>query len=364
MQAGENRDVAAGDRDHVIRARLLQPPLHVVVEAGAIADDDGRDDGGRLRAPAADGARRSRGARRRAPRRSPRRPAAAREHLDERAALHRADQRRPAPRQRALVVGHARIEIARRPAQLRRHADAAAGAPLVDARRRQRPDDGDERRRPCTGVPLAAGRCRSAFLPRRSDSDRRSTTSTLSETPIAPSDGVRAQHALDASRTLRRLRAAAARRAPPARAARARAPRTRAAAAAATRAATRRRASSAPPAKNAERRPRRRASSGRARPRTQHAPPRRGEIRTSRRERNGRSGQEETERQRRRADRRQESRRQCARRAACKRRDAASATKARRSRRTRSSIPEGLRVFVSSCLRGEPCARLQKLRAR
>ena len=38
----------------MIGAGLLQPPLHVVVEPGAIADDDRRDDGGGLRAPAAD----------------------------------------------------------------------------------------------------------------------------------------------------------------------------------------------------------------------------------------------------------------------------------------------------------------------
>ena len=65
-QAGENRDVAAGDRDHVIRARLLQPPLHLVVQAGAIADDDGGDDGrrsrGSMRPTAAAIARRANGA--------------------------------------------------------------------------------------------------------------------------------------------------------------------------------------------------------------------------------------------------------------------------------------------------------------
>ncbi len=50
-QARENRDVAAGDRDHVVGAGLLQPPLHLVVQAGAIADHDGGDDGRGTRTP-------------------------------------------------------------------------------------------------------------------------------------------------------------------------------------------------------------------------------------------------------------------------------------------------------------------------
>ena len=105
QQAGEDRDVAARDRDHVIRARLLQPALHLVVQPGAIADDDGRDDRGRPRAPAADRRARSRVARTRAPRPSPRRATLPRaDDLDERAALDRADERRAAPRERALVV--------------------------------------------------------------------------------------------------------------------------------------------------------------------------------------------------------------------------------------------------------------------
>ena len=66
----------------------------------------------------------------------------ARDDLDERAALDRADERRAAPRQRAFVVGHARIEIAGRPVKLHRHPDSAAGPPVVDARRGQRSDDG------------------------------------------------------------------------------------------------------------------------------------------------------------------------------------------------------------------------------
>ena len=45
-QAGQDGDVASGDGDDVVRPRLLQPPLHLVVQSGAIADHDGRDDCG------------------------------------------------------------------------------------------------------------------------------------------------------------------------------------------------------------------------------------------------------------------------------------------------------------------------------
>ena len=54
QQAREDRDVAAGDGDDVVGAGLLQPPLHVLVEAGAIADQNRGDDGGRLRVAPAD----------------------------------------------------------------------------------------------------------------------------------------------------------------------------------------------------------------------------------------------------------------------------------------------------------------------
>ena len=55
--------------------------------------------------------------------------------VDERAALHRADQRRPPPRQRALVIRHAGIQVARGASKLNRKAHAPAGAPLAHLRR-------------------------------------------------------------------------------------------------------------------------------------------------------------------------------------------------------------------------------------
>ena len=57
-------------------------------------------------------------------------PRARRQHLDQRAALHAADQRQAAARQGEPVVGHARIEVVRRTPQRRRRADGATGAPL------------------------------------------------------------------------------------------------------------------------------------------------------------------------------------------------------------------------------------------
>ena len=104
-------------------------------------------------APAADGAR-DRAARERA--RTP--PAASSSRLPRATTstsaplLTRADERRPAPRERALVVRHAGIEIARRPAQLHGHPHAAAGAPLVDAIGGERADDGDAARRRATAL--------------------------------------------------------------------------------------------------------------------------------------------------------------------------------------------------------------------
>ena len=59
-QRGEQRDVAARDRDDVIGARLLQPALVLGVEPAAIADQNRRHHAGGPRAPPADGAARRR----------------------------------------------------------------------------------------------------------------------------------------------------------------------------------------------------------------------------------------------------------------------------------------------------------------
>ena len=48
-QAGEDRDVAAGDGDDVIRAGFLQPLLDQRVERAAVADQDRDGDRRRLR---------------------------------------------------------------------------------------------------------------------------------------------------------------------------------------------------------------------------------------------------------------------------------------------------------------------------
>ena len=45
-QAGENGDVAAGDGNHVVRASLLQPPLRLSIQTGAVTDQDRGDDAG------------------------------------------------------------------------------------------------------------------------------------------------------------------------------------------------------------------------------------------------------------------------------------------------------------------------------
>ena len=122
---------------------------------------------------------------------------AARDDLDERAALDRADERRPAPRQRALVVRHAGIEIARRAGgaatgmrtrRPARHSPICVGA--------ERADDGDEDA--ARGTLACSGRSGGlggSGAGRRADDI--ASTATLSETPAASERRVGAQHALD-----------------------------------------------------------------------------------------------------------------------------------------------------------------------
>jgi len=128
----------------MIGAGLLQPALDVGIEAGPIADGDRRHDRGRLGAPAAD-ALGDDAPRERAHRRQPLvDPPAARDNLHERSALHRPDQRRPPPRELALVIRHTGIEVPRGAAKHHRHPDAASGAPVRHLLRGKRSDDGDE----------------------------------------------------------------------------------------------------------------------------------------------------------------------------------------------------------------------------
>ncbi len=101
--------------------------------------------------------------------------------LDERGALDVADERDAAPRQRALLVGHAVVEIARRPAQHRRRAKHAAPSPLrevgrllltADRQRTLRPQHGSGHGPIQTRFDLHAqddARCRSAPRPGSAD---------------------------------------------------------------------------------------------------------------------------------------------------------------------------------------------------
>ena len=57
-QRGEERDVTAGDGDDVVRARLLEASLIVLIEAASIADQNRRHDASRPRVPSANGIRR------------------------------------------------------------------------------------------------------------------------------------------------------------------------------------------------------------------------------------------------------------------------------------------------------------------
>ena len=143
------------------------------------------------------------------------------------------DERRPAPRERALVVRDARIEVPRRAPQLHRHAHAPPRAPGAHAlaapalRRRSR------RRRPRPARPSI------------------SSTSTLNDTPDAVTRRIGAQHTRHVRERLVVLRQqpVLGSRAPAFGVARAL--RTRCAASAATPRATRRRRAARRPQKNA-----------------------------------------------------------------------------------------------------------------
>ena len=119
---GQQRDVAARDGDHVIRAGLLQPPLDVVGEPGAVADQDRGDDRGGLGR-----ARRDEPGRRRA--RTRRRSAGGRTRTTTRP--------RSTSTSAALLIDPPsangppqRLARRRRPAEVRAAAAAAAASPV------------------------------------------------------------------------------------------------------------------------------------------------------------------------------------------------------------------------------------------
>ena len=123
----------------MVGARLLQAPLHVIVEADAIANQDGDDDGCRLRVVAPDVPGHG------GPGKVPdlggslRRPRAALQHLHQRAALHAAHQDGPLARELQPSIGHAGVLVAPRFVHQGRNAEQATGPPLPRPLEAERP---------------------------------------------------------------------------------------------------------------------------------------------------------------------------------------------------------------------------------
>ena len=117
----------------MIGARLLQLPLHLIVQAGAVADENRCDDGGGAIAPwrhaGGNGGTDPRAHRRERLRQ--RRTAS--HNFDEHLALHGSHQARAFPAEVPLRIGYARIEIPRRPPQHDGRAHAPPRSPLLEA---------------------------------------------------------------------------------------------------------------------------------------------------------------------------------------------------------------------------------------
>ena len=131
QKSRQNRDVPAGNGDDVVGSRLLQAPLQLIVEARTVADDDGGNDCGGAFIPAANCRRNAATADVTNSGRRFVNEIAACDHLHERPALHRANERRAPPGQRPLEVRDARIQITGRPAKLDRQTHAPAAAPVT-----------------------------------------------------------------------------------------------------------------------------------------------------------------------------------------------------------------------------------------
>jgi len=144
QQPGQDGNVAARDRDHVIGACFLQPALNVLCQTGALADHDGGHDGGGPRLPRRDRLRDGASRKGAGGAHGLVEHAAALEDVDKRTALHRSDQARSPSREGALLVGNARIQVSRRSSQLHRQANKAAGAPFLQSIRGERSGDGDD----------------------------------------------------------------------------------------------------------------------------------------------------------------------------------------------------------------------------
>ena len=117
---GEHGDVAARDGDHVIGARLLQALLDSGIERRPVADENGRGDRRRLDVTRGDVTCERRPHNGPGPGSAFVGPAAALDQLDERCALHAADQRNAPPREQAFLIRHALVQVAGRAAQARR----------------------------------------------------------------------------------------------------------------------------------------------------------------------------------------------------------------------------------------------------
>jgi hypothetical protein len=114
---GQKRDVPAGYRDDVIRPRLLQPPLIVLIQTAAIANQDRRHDASRPDTPATDsigGGRADIGAQRGRQLVVPR---AAPDDRDEPRAFHAAQERHAVARQTIAIVSDPDIPVADRVAE-------------------------------------------------------------------------------------------------------------------------------------------------------------------------------------------------------------------------------------------------------
>ena len=143
---GDNRDVAAGDRDDVIRAGRLQRASRVVRQPRAIADEDRRRDGRRHRImwshPRREGSSDVRTNVRRALVDRP----ACRDEVHEQRALDRTEQRGAVEREPALEVRHTVVQESRRTPERDRRLDGAARPPREHTVERGGPANADRDR--------------------------------------------------------------------------------------------------------------------------------------------------------------------------------------------------------------------------
>ncbi len=141
-ESRENRDVAARNRDDVVRPRTLESFGHVIRQAGPVADQHGGNDRRRRlvvrRDPPADDVADAR-AHTGGPLLKWR---ALRDDVDEQAALDGCEQRRAAECQLTLEVRNTIVEISRRAPEGGARLDHSPGAPLIRSCRGRLATDG------------------------------------------------------------------------------------------------------------------------------------------------------------------------------------------------------------------------------